>query len=96
MAAHAGGMMRAIILSGLLAGQAQAQTIPGMDAARAAARQVDQTVQEPRIGKESMDRTYPLLTVEPHADPGKSEADEAAWKKAKEAEAKKALEAKPE
>ena len=63
--------------------------VPNLDAARAAAREVDQATQAPRIGKESMDRVTPLLTVEPQAEPG----DEAAWRKKKEEEAKKALEA---
>ncbi|MDO9490452.1 MAG: hypothetical protein Q7J32_18940 [Sphingomonadaceae bacterium] len=77
---------------------AVAQTVPQVptiDAARAAARAVDQSVQAPRTGQESMDRTAPLLTVEPHKDPAAAEADEAAWRKAREAEAKKKLE-KPE
>ena len=65
--------------------------IPNIDAARAAARQVDQATQAPRTGKESMDRVAPLLTVEPPAE--RSKEDEAAWRKAKEAEAKKKLEA---
>lgn len=66
---------------------------PSLDAARAAARQVDQATQAPRTGKESMDRVAPLLTVESHSEPG----DEAAWRKKKEAASKKALEApKPE
>jgi hypothetical protein len=70
---------------------ATAQTppaVPNLDAARAAAREVDQATQAPRIGKESMDRVTPLLTVEPAAKPD----DEATWRKKKEEEAKKALE----
>ncbi len=73
--------------------------IPNIDAARAAARAVDQTMQSPRTGRESMDRTAPLLTIEPHPDPAAAEADEAAWRKAREEEAKKKLEppeAKPQ
>ena len=88
-------MMRFMLLAAL-SSAAMAQTvpppIPNIDAARAAARQVDQATQEPRTGKESMDRVTPLLTVEPHDDP-EAEADEEAWRKAREAEAKKQLEA---
>ena len=87
-------MLRMIALLALSTAAA-AQTVPpvpNIDAARAAARQVDQATQAPRTGKESMDRVAPLLTVEPHKDP-ETEANEAAWRKKKEAEAKKALEA---
>lgn len=66
--------------------------IPNIDAARAAAKAVDQSVQAPRTGQESMDRTAPLLTVEPHKDPAAVEGDEEAWRKAQEAAAKKKLE----
>ena len=86
-------MVRFLLLAVLSSG-ALAQTvppIPNIDAARAAARQVDQATQAPRTGKESMDRVTPLLTVEPHEDPSKD--DEAAWQKAREAEAKKKLKA---
>ena len=86
-------MIRLLLLA-VFSSAATAQTvppIPNIDAARAAARQVDQATQAPRTGKESMDRVAPLLTVEPHAEPSKE--DEAAWRKAKEAEAKKKLEA---
>ena len=61
--------------------------IPNIDAARAAARQVDQATQAPRTGKESMDRVTPLLSVEPDAAAPKE--DEAARRKAKQAETKK-------
>lgn len=83
-------MMQAILLAALM----QAPPLPNLDAARAAARQVEQAVQVDRTGKKAMDRTAPLLTVEPHKDP--ANADDAAWKKAREAEAKKALETKPQ
>jgi hypothetical protein len=66
--------------------------IPNIDAARAAAKAVDQSVQAPRTGQQSMDRTAPLLTVEPHKDPATVEGDEAAWRKAQEAAATKKLE----
>ena len=84
-------MLRMAVLLALPAAAA-AQTpppVPNPDAARAAARQVDQATQVARTGKESMDRVTPLLTVEPPAEP----QDEAAWRKKKEEEAKKALEA---
>lgn len=71
---------------------ALAQAMPNIDAARAAAKAVDQSVQTPRTGRESMDRTAPLLTVEPHKDPAAVEGDDAAWRKAQEAAAKKKLE----
>lgn len=86
-------MLRMLALL-MLSSAAAAQTVPpvpNIDAARAAARQVDQVTQAPRTGKESMDRVTPLLTVEPHDDP-EAEAKEEAWRKAKEAEAKKKLE----
>ena len=84
-------MYRLLIL-GALSAAAAAQNVPSaptFDAARAAARQVDQATQAPRTGKESMDRVTPLLTVEPPRDPG----DEKAWRQAQEAEAKRRLEA---
>ena len=84
-------MLRMLVLL-MLPAAAAAQTpppVPNLDAARAAAREVDQATQAPRIGKESMDRVTPLLTVEPPAEPD----DEAAWRKKTEEEAKKALEA---
>lgn len=83
-------MYRLLILLALPAAVV-AQTVPAppvLDTARAAARQVDQATQAPRTGKESMDRVTPLLTVEPRPDP-----DEVAWREAKEAEARKKLEA---
>lgn len=87
--------MKWLLITCAIPAAAIAQTVPqvpNIDAARAAARVVDQTVQAPRTGKESLDRTAPLLTVEPHHDPAAAEADEAAWRKAREAEAKKKLE----
>jgi len=84
-------MFRLFILAALPAAAA-AQTVPSaptLDAARAAARQVDQVTQAPRTGKESMDRVTPLLTVEPR----RARDEEKAWRKAREAEAKKQLEA---
>lgn len=87
-------MIRFLLLAALSSAalaQAVPPPLPNIDAARAAARQVDQATQAPRTGKESMDRVAPLLTVEPHAAPTKE--DEAAWRKAREAEAKKKLEA---
>jgi hypothetical protein len=89
-------LVRLAIVAALpaMAGAQTVPAVPNLDAARAAARQVDQAAQVPRTGKESMDRTAPLLTVEPHKDPA-SGADEAAWREKKEAEAKKALEASP-
>jgi hypothetical protein len=87
-------MIRFLLLAAL-SSAALAQTvpppIPNIDAARAAARQVDQATQVPRTGKESMDRVTPLLTVEPHEEPSKEDDD--AWRKTREAEAKKKLEA---
>ena len=87
---HAG--MKWLLITLAIPTAAVAQAIPNIDAARAAAKAVDQTVQTPRTGRESMDRTAPLLTVEPHRDPAAVEGDEAAWRKAQEAEAKKKLE----
>lgn len=86
-------MIRFLLLTALSsAALAQAvPPIPNIDAVRAAARQVDQATQAPRTGKESMDRVTPLLTVEPHEEPSKD--DDAAWRKVREAEAKKKLEA---
>ena len=82
-------MLRMLVLLAFpAAAAAQTPVVPNLDAARAAAREVDQATQAPRIGKESMDRVTPLLTVEPAAKPD----DEAAWRKKKEEEAKKALE----
>lgn len=85
-------MIRFLLLAALSsAALAQAvPPIPDIDAARAAARQVDQATQAPRTGKESMDRVAPLLTVEARAEPSKE--DEAAWRQAREAEAKRKLE----
>ncbi len=87
-------MIRLMALAILPATAALAQAVPvpvpSIDAARAAARAVDQSIQPERTGQESLDRTTPLLKVEPHKDPSK--ATEAEWRKAKEAEAKQALE----
>lgn len=91
------GVMKRLLIVALLPASALAQSVPqvpSMDAARAAARAVDQSTQTQRTGQESLDRTAPLLTVEPHKDP--ASADEAEWRKKREAEAKKALEKKPE
>ncbi len=80
-------MLRTPILLALSTAAA-AQTVPplpSLDAARAAARQVDQVTQVPRTGKEAMDRVAPLVTVEP--------GDEAAWRKEKKQALKKAIEA---
>ncbi len=97
---HARMKMLLMVLAWPAAAMAQAvPQIPNIDAARAAAKAVDQSVQAPRTGQDSMDRTAPLLTVEPHKDPAAVEGDEAAWRKAQEAAAKKKLEApepKPE
>lgn len=84
-------MIRFAILAALAASAASAQ-VPNPDIARAAAVQVDQAMQSARTAKESMDRTAPLLTVEPHKDP-EDAAKEKAWREAKEAEAKKAMDA---
>ena len=84
-------MYRLFTLLALPAAAAAAQTVPqlpSLDAARATARQIDQATQAPRTGKESMDRVTPLLTIEPHG-----EDSEQAWRKAKEDEARKKLEA---
>jgi len=90
--------MKMVLIMLALPAAAMAQAvpqIPNIDAARAAAKAVDQSVQAPRTGQESMDRTAPLLTVEPHKDAAAVDGDEAAWRKAQEAAAKKKLE-KPE
>lgn len=87
--------MKMVLIALALPAAAMAQAvppIPNIDAARAAAKAVDQSVQAPRTGQESMDRTAPLLTVEPHADPAAAKGDEAAWRKAQEAAAKQKLE----
>ena len=83
-------MIRFLFLTAFAASAASAQA-PNLDAARAAATQVDQAIQAARTAKESMDRVEPLLTIEPHKQP--SQADEKAWRKAKETEAMKAMDA---